>query len=113
MFASLDFEFFQNNKKQWIIVKIFNFISIKLINHNITKHQTESVVVISMGIMFDIKFLDYTQVLNSRADLSTTKDRDKEQRKRRLKEKSNTGFNQIKKHKKYPFKNFNLLDVTV
>tara|TARA_B100001057_G_scaffold31423_1_gene28605 strand:+ start:521 stop:721 length:201 start_codon:yes stop_codon:yes gene_type:complete len=66
-----------------------------------------------MGIMFDIKVLDYMQVLNSRIDLSTTKDKDKEQRKRRQKEKSNTSSNQIKKHKKHPFKNLNLLDVTV
>ena len=65
-----------------------------------------------MGVMFDIKILDYTQVLNSRTDLSITKD--KEQRKRRQKEKSNTGSNQIrKKDKKYPFKKLNLLDLTV
>ena len=67
-----------------------------------------------MGVMFDIKSLDYTQVLNSRTDLSITKDKDKEQRKRRQKEKSNTGANQIrKKNKKYPFKKLNLLDLTV
>ncbi len=67
-----------------------------------------------MGVMFDIKVLDYTQLLNSRTDLSITKDKDKEQRKRRQIEKSNTGSNQIrKKHKKYPFKNLNLLDLTV
>ena len=66
-----------------------------------------------MGVMFDIKVLDYTQVLNSRTDLSITKDKDKEQRKRRQK-KSNTGSNQIrKKDKKYPFKKLNLLDLTV
>jgi predicted RNA-binding protein with RPS1 domain len=66
-----------------------------------------------MGVMFDIKILDYTQVLNSRTDLSITKDKDKEQRKRRQK-KSNTGSNQIrKKDKKYPFKKLNLLDLTV
>jgi len=65
-----------------------------------------------MGVMFDIKTLDYTQVLNSRTDLSITKD--KEQRKRRQKEKSNAGSNQIsKKDKKYPFKKLNLLDLTV
>ena len=63
--------------------------------------------------MFDSKVLDYTQVLNSRTDLSITKDKDKEQRKRRQK-KSNTGSNQIsKKDKKYPFKKLNLLDLTV
>ena len=67
-----------------------------------------------MGIMFDIKALDYTQVLNSRTDLTVTKDKDKEQRKKRQKEKSNTCSNQIiKKDKKYPFKKLNLLDVTV
>ena len=67
-----------------------------------------------MGVMFDIKVLDYTQVINSRTDLSITKDKDKEQRKRRQKEKSNTGSSQIrKKDKKYPFKKLNLLDLTV
>ena len=40
-----------------------------------------------MGVMFDIKVLDHTQVINSRTDLSITKDKDKEQRKRRQKEK--------------------------
>ena len=65
-----------------------------------------------MGVMFDKKASDYTQVLNWRKDLSITKD--KEQRKRQQKEKSNNGFNQIiKKDKKYPFKNQNLLDLTV
>ena len=69
-----------------------------------------------MGVMFDKKTLDYMSVLNSRTDLSITKDKDKdkEQRKRRQKEKSNTGSNQIrKKDKKYPFKKLNLLDLTV
>ena len=67
-----------------------------------------------MGVMFDKKTLDYMSVLNSRTDLSITKDKDKEQRKRRQKEKSNTGSNQIrKKNKKYPFKKLNLLDLTV
>ena len=67
-----------------------------------------------MGVMFDIKILDYTQVLNSGTDLSIIKDKDKEHRKRRQKEKSNTGSNQIrKKNKKYPFKKLNLLDLTV
>ena len=67
-----------------------------------------------MGVMFDIKTLDYTQGLNWRKDLSITKDKDKEQRKRQQKEKSNNGSNQIrKKDKKYPFKNQNLLDLTV
>tara|TARA_B000000475_G_C15841792_1_gene384275 strand:- start:174 stop:452 length:279 start_codon:yes stop_codon:yes gene_type:complete len=92
---------------------VFDFISIELTSQNITKHRPNSVVVISMGVMFDIKVLDYTQVLNSRTDLSITKDKDKEQRKRRQK-KSNTGSNQIsKKDKKYPFKKLNLLDLTV
>ena len=66
-----------------------------------------------MGVMFDIKILDNTQVLNSRTDLSITKDKDKEQRKRRQK-KLNTGSNKIsKKDKKYPFKKLNLLDLNV
>ena len=67
-----------------------------------------------MGVMFDKKALGYMSVLNSRTDLSITKDKDKEQRKRRQKEKSNTGSNQTrKKDKKYPFKKLNLLDLTV
>ena len=67
-----------------------------------------------MGVMFDKKALDYMSVLNSRKDLSITKDKDKEQRKRQQKEKLNNGSNQIrKKDKKYPFKNQNLLDLTV
>ena len=67
-----------------------------------------------MGVMFDIKALDYSPAVNSRKDLSITKDKDKEQRKRRHKEKSNSGSNQIrKKDKKYPFKKLNLLDLTV
>ena len=93
---------------------MFDLISIELTSQNITKHRPNSVVVISMGVMFDKKVLDYTQVLNSRTDLSITKNKDKEQRKRRQKEKSNTGSNQIgKKDKKYPFKKLNLLDLTV
>ena len=67
-----------------------------------------------MGVMFDKKLLDYAQVLNSRTEVSITKDKDKDQRKRRQKEKSNTGSNQMrKKDKKYPFKKLNLLDLTV
>ena len=67
-----------------------------------------------MGAMFDIKTLDYAQVLNWRKDLSITKDKDKEQRKRQQKEKLNNGSNQMrKKDKKYPFKKLNLLDLTV
>ena len=65
-----------------------------------------------MGVIFDSKVLDYTQVLNSGIDLSITKD--KEQRKRRQKEKSYTVSDQRrKKQKKYPFKNLNLFDLTV
>jgi len=67
-----------------------------------------------MGVMFDTKAADYKRVLNSRTNLSINKDKDKEQKKRRQKEKSNASFNQMrKKHKKYPFKNLNLLDLTV
>ena len=67
-----------------------------------------------MGVMFDIKALDYSSVFNSCKDFSITKDKDKEQRKRRQKEKSNPASNQIrKKDKKYPFKKLNLLDLTV
>ena len=65
-----------------------------------------------MGVMFDTKVADYKRVLNSRTNLSINKE--KEQKKRRQKEKSNASFNQMrKKHKKYPFKNLNLLDLTV
>ena len=65
-----------------------------------------------MGIMFDKKALDYMPVLKARTDLSIIKD--KEQRKRQQKDKSNPGSNQIrKKEKKYPFKKLNLLDLTV
>ena len=67
-----------------------------------------------MGVMFDKKALDYISLLNSRADLSITKDKDKEQRKRRQNDTSKTGSNQIrKKDKKYPFKKLNLLDLIV
>ena len=67
-----------------------------------------------MGVMFDIKVLDYTQVLNSRTDLSITKDKDKEQRKRRQKGMLKNGLKQVtKESKKYPYKNINILDLTV
>ena len=67
-----------------------------------------------MGVMFDIKILDYTQVLNSRTDLSITKDKDKEQRKRRPKVTLKNGLKQVtKESKKYPYKNINILDLTV
>ena len=65
-----------------------------------------------MGILFDSKILEYTQVLNSSTVISISKD--KEQRKRRQKEKLNTGSNQIRKKDKNTLsKNFNLLDITV
>ena len=51
-----------------------------------------------MGVMFDKKAFNFMLVLNSSTDLSITKD--KEQRKRRQKEKSNPGSNQIKKKTK-------------
>ena len=93
---------------------MFNFIGIELTSQNIAKHRPSLVVVSSMGVMLDIKVLDYTQVLNSRTALSITKDKDKKQRKRWQKEKSNTGSNQIRKRdKKYPLKKLNLLDLTV
>ena len=38
-----------------------------------------------MGVMFDIKNLEYARVLDNRAALSVTKDKDKEQKKRRQK----------------------------
>ena len=64
-----------------------------------------------MGVMFDIKVLGYKQVFNPVNDLYVIKD--KEKRKRRHKEKSKPDSNQTrKKHKKYPFKNLNLLDLT-
>ncbi len=65
-----------------------------------------------MGVMFDIKTLDNARVLDIRADLSVTKD--KEQRKRRQKGMLRNGLKQAtKKSKKYPYKNINILDLTV
>jgi len=65
-----------------------------------------------MGVMFDIKTLDNARVLDIRADLSVTKD--KEQRKRRQKGMLRNGLKQAtKKIKKYPYKNINILDLTV
>ena len=65
-----------------------------------------------MGVMFDIKTLDNARVLDIRADLSVTKD--KEQRKRRQKGMLKNGLKQAtKKSKKYPYKNINILDLTV
>ena len=67
-----------------------------------------------MGVMFDIKNLEYARVLDNRAALSVTKDKDKEQRKRRQKVVLKNGLKQAtKKSKKYPYKNINLLDLTV
>jgi len=67
-----------------------------------------------MGVMFDIKTLDNARVLDIRADLSVTKDKDKEQRKRRQKGMLKNGLKQAtKESKKYPYKNINILDLTV
>jgi hypothetical protein len=69
-----------------------------------------------MGVMFDIKTLDNARVLDIRADLSVTKDKDKdkEQRKRRPKVRLKNGLKQVtKESKKYPYKNINILDLTV
>ena len=67
-----------------------------------------------MGVMFDIKTLDNARVLDIRADLSVTKDKDKEQRKRRQKGMLRNGLKQATKTiKKYPYKNINILDLTV
>ena len=67
-----------------------------------------------MGVMFDIKNLEYARVLDNRAALSVTEDKDKEQRKRRQKGMLKNGVKQVtKKSKKYPYKNINILDLTV
>ena len=67
-----------------------------------------------MGVMFDIKNLEYVRVLDNRAALSVTKDKDKEQSKRRQKGMLKNGLKQAtKKSKKYPYKNINMLDLTV
>ena len=67
-----------------------------------------------MGVMFDIKTLDNARVLDIRADLSVTKDKDKEQRKRRQKGMLKNRLKQAsKKNKKYPYKNIKILDLTV
>ena len=67
-----------------------------------------------MGVMFDIKNLEYARVLDNRAALSVTKDKDKEQRKPRQKRMLKNGLKQpTKKSKKYPYKNINILDLTV
>ncbi len=67
-----------------------------------------------MGVMFAIKNLEYVRVLDNRAALSVTKDKDKEQRKRRQKGMLKNGLKQAtKKSKKYPYKNINMLDLTV
>ena len=65
-----------------------------------------------MGVMFDIKTLGNARVLDIRADLSVTKD--KEQRKRRQKGMLKNGLKQAtKESKKYPYKNIKILDLTV
>ena len=62
--------------------------------------------------MFDIKTLGNARVLDIRADLSVTKD--KEQRKRRQKGMLKNGLKQAtKESKKYPYKNIKILDLTV
>ena len=67
-----------------------------------------------MGVMFDIKTLGNARVLDIRADLSITKDKDKEQRKRRQKGMLKNGLKPVtKKSKKYPYKKINILDLTV
>ena len=67
-----------------------------------------------MGVMFAIKNLEYVRVLDNRAALSVTKDKDKEQSKRRQKGMLKNGLKQAtKKSKKYPYKNINMLDLTV
>ena len=67
-----------------------------------------------MGVIFDIKNLEYARVLDNRAALSLTKDKDNEQRKRRQKGMLRNGLKQAtKKTKKYPYKNINILDLTV
>ncbi len=67
-----------------------------------------------MGVMFDIKNSEYARVLDNRAALSLTKDKDKEQRKRRQRGMLKNGLKQAtKKSKKYPYKNINILDLTV
>ena len=67
-----------------------------------------------MGVMFDIKNLEYARVLDNRAALSVTKDKDKEQKKRRQKGMlKNSSKQATKKSRKYPCKNINILDLTV
>ena len=61
-----------------------------------------------MGVMFDIKNLEYARVLDNRAALSVTKDKDKEHRKRRQKGMLKNSLKQAtKKRRKYPCKNIN------
>ena len=67
-----------------------------------------------MGVMFDIKNSEYARVLDNRAALSVTKGKDKEQRKRRPKVRLKNGLKQVtKESKRYPYKNINILDLTV
>ena len=54
------------------------------------------------------------RVLDNRVALSVTKDKDKEQRKPRQKGMLKNGLKQpTKKSKKYPYKDINILDLTV
>ena len=67
-----------------------------------------------MGVMFDIKNLEYARVLDYRAALSVTKDKDKQQKKRRQKGMLKNSLKlATKKSRKYPCKNINILDLTV
>ena len=50
-----------------------------------------------MGVMFDIKNLEYARVLDNRIALSVTKDKDKEQRKPRQKRMLKNGLKQATK----------------
>ena len=67
-----------------------------------------------MGVMLDIKNLEYARVLDNRVALSVTKDKYKEQRKPRQKGMLKNSLKQAtKKSRKYPCKNINILDLTV
>ena len=67
-----------------------------------------------MGVMFDIKNLEYARVIDNRAALYVTKDKDKEQRKRRQKGMLKKSLKQsTKKSRKYPCKNINIVDLMV
>ena len=67
-----------------------------------------------MGVIFDIKNLEYARVLDNRAAISVTKEKDKEQRKRRQKVMLKNGLKQkTKRSKKYPYTNVNIIDLMV